>query len=69
MIDFVPDMEGVIAVSGDSNHGFKMMPVVGKWVREVLENGKQDHEQWKWKENKTGVELEPRKEIGEIECK
>ncbi|THW95618.1 oxygen oxidoreductase [Aureobasidium pullulans] len=49
-IDFVPDThKSLIILSGDSGHGFKMMPIVGKWVTELLAKGKQDEERWQWR--------------------
>lgn len=49
-IDFVPDTnDSVVVLSGDSGHGFKMMPVFGKWVVELLEAGKQREERWRWR--------------------
>lgn len=52
VIDFVPGEPGLLVVSGDSGHGYKMMPVLGDWVREVLEKGRQDIEKWRWKEGR-----------------
>ena len=49
-IDFVPGTgNSVICLSGDSGHGFKMMPVFGKWVRDLLENGSQTLPRWQWR--------------------
>ena len=46
-IDFVPGTgQSVVAVSGDSGHGFKMMPVFGKWVVQLLEHGRQVLPRW-----------------------
>ncbi|BFZ63536.1 AAA ATPase midasin [Saitoella coloradoensis] len=48
IIDFVPQTSGLMVVSGDSGHGFKMLPIVGKWVWEFLVKGKRP-EWWQWK--------------------
>lgn len=49
-IDFVPDTaQSLVALSGDSGHGFKMMPIFGKWVVDLLEKGRQDLARWQWK--------------------
>ncbi|KAE8369007.1 FAD dependent oxidoreductase [Aspergillus caelatus] len=49
-IDFVPGTEkSVIALNGDSGHGFKMMPIFGKWVTELIAKGKQDEPRWQWR--------------------
>lgn len=50
-IDFVPGTDNsLVVLSGDSGHGFKMMPVFGKWVKELLEGGKQTLPRWQWRE-------------------
>ncbi|EME42294.1 hypothetical protein DOTSEDRAFT_73205 [Dothistroma septosporum NZE10] len=50
-IDFVPETDNsVICLTGDSGHGFKMMPVFGKWVVQLLNNGKQELKRWQWKD-------------------
>lgn len=49
-IDYVPDTNNsVIVLSGDSGHGFKMMPIFGKWVKELLNAGKQTLPRWQWR--------------------
>lgn len=49
-IDYVPDTgNSLVVLSGDSGHGFKMMPVFGKWVVDLLENGRQKESRWQWK--------------------
>lgn len=50
IIDFVPGVEGLLAVSGDSGHGFKMLPVIGSWVLQILQDGEQRIGRWKWKD-------------------
>lgn len=50
-IDFVPGTDSsVVCLSGDSGHGFKMMPVFGKWVVDLLDNGQQTLQRWQWKD-------------------
>ncbi|KAK4498343.1 hypothetical protein PRZ48_011001 [Zasmidium cellare] len=50
-IDFVPDTDNtVICLSGDSGHGFKMMPVFGEWVVDLVQKGKQELGRWRWKD-------------------
>jgi len=56
-VDFVPDTNNsVIVLSGDSGHGFKMMPVVGSWVVDLLNKGEQRLPRWQWRrsDGKTG---------------
>jgi sarcosine oxidase / L-pipecolate oxidase len=49
-IDFVPGTSNsLIVLSGDSGHGFKMMPVVGSWVMDLLEAGRQVLPRWQWR--------------------
>lgn len=50
-IDFVSGTKrSLIALAGDSGHGFKMLPIFGKWVVELLKAGEQRREQWRWKQ-------------------
>lgn len=54
VIDYVPNTgSSVVFLSGDSGHGFKMLPVFGKWVQTLLESGgdEQPIARWRWKEN------------------
>lgn len=49
-IDFVPGTENsLVVLSGDSGHGFKMMPTFGKWVLGLVDKGKQELKRWQFK--------------------
>lgn len=49
-IDFVPGTDNtLIVLSGDSGHGFKMMPIFGKWVCELLQRRHQQMPRWRWR--------------------
>ncbi|CAM1509730.1 Fc.00g000650.m01.CDS01 [Cosmosporella sp. VM-42] len=53
IIDYVPKTSSsVVILSGDSGHGFKMFPIVGDWVKNLLTAGKgqQSEARWRWKE-------------------
>ncbi|KAK1674024.1 FAD dependent oxidoreductase [Colletotrichum godetiae] len=50
VIDAVPGKKGLYLATGDSGHGFKMLPVVGQWIKDLVEKGEQDIVRWKWKE-------------------
>ena len=51
-IDYVPGTgHSIIVLSGDSGHGFKMMPIFGKWVKKLIENGGQRLQRWRWKDS------------------
>ncbi|KAL4879119.1 FAD dependent oxidoreductase [Aspergillus karnatakaensis] len=53
IIDFVPGTgTSLVVLSGDSGHGFKMMPIFGKFVQTLLEEGKQAQSKWQWKTSK-----------------
>ncbi|KAL3475759.1 FAD dependent oxidoreductase [Aspergillus californicus] len=52
IIDYVPGTGGsVVLLSGDSGHGFKMFPIVGEWIKSLLEDASltQAVERWRWK--------------------
>ncbi|CAK7201534.1 hypothetical protein SEUCBS139899_004240 [Sporothrix eucalyptigena] len=50
-IDFVPGTHrSIVALSGDSGHGFKMMPIFGQWVVDLLACGEQTEPRWQWRE-------------------
>lgn len=54
IIDYLPETgESVIVLSGDSGHGFKMFPIVGSWVYDLLRapEGKQKEKKWQWRSN------------------
>ncbi|KAK1993434.1 FAD dependent oxidoreductase [Colletotrichum falcatum] len=50
VIDAVPGRSGLFVATGDSGHGFKMLPVIGEWIKNLIENGSQDIPRWRWKE-------------------
>lgn len=52
IVDYVPQTSSsVILLSGDSGHGFKMFPIVGRWVHSLLRDsaGTQSIKRWRWK--------------------
>ncbi|KAI8956695.1 FAD dependent oxidoreductase [Daldinia sp. FL1419] len=52
IIDYVPGLNSsLIVLSGDSGHGFKMLPIFGGFVKDVLEKGLQENVKWQWKDD------------------
>jgi sarcosine oxidase/L-pipecolate oxidase len=52
IIDYVPQTSSsIVLLSGDSGHGFKMFPIVGRWVKNLLEEsaGTQSIKRWRWR--------------------
>ncbi|KAF2650092.1 sarcosine oxidase [Lophiostoma macrostomum CBS 122681] len=49
VIDNVPSYAGLVLASGDSAHAFKMLPVFGQWVADMIESGSQGEVRWRWK--------------------
>ncbi|KID96161.1 sarcosine oxidase, partial [Metarhizium majus ARSEF 297] len=52
IVDYVPGTRSsVVVLSGDSGHGFKMFPIVGSWVADLLRaaDGRQHETRWRWK--------------------
>lgn len=35
--------------SGDFGTAFKMLPLAGRWIKKVIEEGKQTESGWQWK--------------------
>lgn len=53
IIDFVPDTNSsLVVLTGDSGHGFKMMPIFGEFVEKLLLDQKQTQPKWQWKTSK-----------------
>ncbi|KAL3457711.1 FAD dependent oxidoreductase [Aspergillus heterothallicus] len=53
IVDYVPNMsESLIILSGDSGHAFKMFPILGSFVTDLLESqqSQQPVIRWKWKQ-------------------
>ncbi|RFU34084.1 hypothetical protein B7463_g2249, partial [Scytalidium lignicola] len=52
LIDYVPGSGNSLAIlSGDSGHGFKMLPIMGDLVMKLITDGKQNISRWQWKGN------------------
>ena len=52
IIDYVPGTsDSVLVLSGDSGHGFKMFPIFGSWVSDVVETSQQRNARWRWKQS------------------
>ncbi|KAF2850963.1 FAD dependent oxidoreductase [Plenodomus tracheiphilus IPT5] len=52
IVDYVPNTSSsVMILSGDSGHGFKMLPIVGQWVDNLLRetDGRQSIARWRWR--------------------
>ena len=49
VIDYVPGYAGLVLAGGDSGHAFKMFPIIGKWVVDLVEAQTQKEKRWKWK--------------------
>ncbi|KAJ4302916.1 hypothetical protein N0V90_001807 [Kalmusia sp. IMI 367209] len=55
IIDYVPKTSSsVMIMTGDSGHGFKLFPIVGRWVRDLLNtsSGQQQIARWRWRDPK-----------------
>ncbi|KAH7029537.1 FAD dependent oxidoreductase [Microdochium trichocladiopsis] len=56
IIDYVPNTDNsLVVLSGDSGHGFKMLPIFGDFVQTLLEIGRQAEPKWQWKGSKSKV--------------
>ncbi|KAJ5180049.1 FAD dependent oxidoreductase [Penicillium capsulatum] len=52
IVDYIPNLSSsVIVFSGDSGHGFKMFPIVGSFITDLLEapGTQQPIARWRWK--------------------
>ena len=56
-IDFVPNTnKSLVALAGDSGHGFKMLYIFGKWMVELLSRGGQDRDVWRWRSDASNAD-------------
>jgi len=51
IIDFVPSVRNVVLAGADSGHAFKMFPIAGGWLKQLVEAGMQQKKRWRWKAN------------------
>lgn len=52
VVDWVPDIKGVMVATGGSGHAFKYLPNIGRWVADVMEGTGLERElvqAWKWR--------------------
>ncbi|KAK6698904.1 hypothetical protein SNK03_011658 [Fusarium graminearum] len=68
-----PGTENLIIATAGSNHGFKFLPIIGKYVADLLEDkldpGLQDLWRWKFGENPAGFQDPhpyPRRDLSEL---
>jgi len=66
ILDYVPGTQGLIVATGDSGHAFKMLPVVGGWIKELLERGEQREARWKWKEGLSAADADVKWRVGPV---
>lgn len=53
LIDVVPYLENVFVASGDSGHGYKFLPNIGKYIAQRMEGALDAHwsNAWRWRES------------------
>lgn len=62
LIDKVPNFERVFVATGDSGHGFKFFPNIGKYIYQMMNEGLDDNEMidsWSWKDRRTEPMVDP----------
>ncbi|KAH7159548.1 FAD dependent oxidoreductase [Dactylonectria estremocensis] len=56
VIDFVPEIQGLMVATGGSGHGFKFLPNLGKHVVDLVEGKPNNHLHfWKWRSLASGA--------------
>ncbi|CCH45859.1 N-methyl-L-tryptophan oxidase [Wickerhamomyces ciferrii] len=54
IVDYVPSKKNLLVVTGGSGHGFKFLPVLGKFVVDVIEGRENEYTKiFKWRDPKT----------------
>ncbi|TPX13717.1 uncharacterized protein E0L32_005920 [Thyridium curvatum] len=54
IIDHVPGKKNLVVAGGDCGHCFKFLPIIGEWVKDMLEKGQQTEGRWRWKDGQQG---------------
>ncbi|KAH8655439.1 putative fructosyl amino acid oxidase [Xylariales sp. PMI_506] len=49
VVDYHPKMDGLFVATGGSGHGFKFLPIIGKYLADCFENKAPDALRQKWK--------------------
>ncbi|CAH6723369.1 putative L-saccharopine oxidase [[Candida] jaroonii] len=58
VIDYHPDYTNLLLATADSGHGFKMLPIFGKWVLGRIQNNLSEEQssRWKWFEDEKEID-------------
>lgn len=66
VIDYVPGYNGLVLAGGDSGHAFKMLPIFGKWVADLVEAHAQKENRWRWKANQSNGKEDIAWRVGKV---
>ncbi|KAJ9603535.1 hypothetical protein H2200_011721 [Cladophialophora chaetospira] len=57
VIDHLPNQESVLVATGGSGHAFKYLPIIGRWIVDIIEGVGLDRplvKSWRWRELQPG---------------